>query len=88
MNESIRAQIASLGAGECVSRSQRVKMSAMGGMTALEIMDKMRLSIQPAVTRATRETGMSYRVEGGYWITRSGDLVLNVIVTVKEDLNG
>lgn len=86
MAESIRAQIVALGPGETVSRAHRFRLGELDPAAFRAEDAKLRSLMQPHVKRASAETRKRYRIEGGHWITRSGCLILNVVVSLDEEV--
>ena len=78
---SMRAKIAALKSGESFSCAERIDFDTATRETLAETMQAMRNAVTPSVNRASNETGNQYVVETGKWITRSGDVMLAVVVT-------
>jgi hypothetical protein len=80
---SFVARVASLKPGESEARAQRFDGSKTKCESAAEIGERLDNNARSAVTRAARQTGHSYKVERNQFITRSGDLMVTVIVTCE-----
>ena len=78
---SMRAKIAALKSGESFARAERIDFDSATRETLAETMQAMRNVVNPSANRASSETGNQYVVETGKWITRSGDVMLTVVVT-------
>ena len=78
---SMRAKIAALKTGESFSRAERIDFDSATKETLADTMQAMRNAVTPSANRASNETGNQYVVETGKWITRSGDVMLAVVVT-------
>jgi hypothetical protein len=82
---SFVSRVVSLKPGESEARAQRFDGRKTKCNTAAEIGERLDNNARAAVTRAARQTGMHYKVERNQFITRSGDLMVTVIVTCFKD---
>jgi len=78
---SMRAKIAALKTGESFSRAKPIDFDSATRETLAGKMEAMRNAMTPSASRTSSKTGNQYMVETGKWITRSGDMVLAVVVT-------
>jgi hypothetical protein len=79
--QSFVARIAALKPGKSEARAERFEGTKTRCSTAAEISERLDNNVRAAVVRAKRQTGMDYKVERHQFITRSGDLMVTVVVT-------
>ena len=82
---SFVSRVAALKPGQSEARAQRFDGAKTKCNTAAEIGERLDNNARAAVTRAQRQTGMSYKVERNQFITRSGDLMVTVVVTCFKE---
>ena len=83
-NLSLRNRIAGLPVGGSVAEAQRVPIKTMGEGDLIDVTEKLRNRMAPAVARAKAHTGHVYTLETGTIVTRSAAIIVNAIVTRIE----
>lgn len=84
-SQSFVARLVALKHGQSEARAQRFDGGKVKCNTAAEIGERLDNNARAAATRAQRQTGMHYKVERNQFITRSGDLMVTVIVTCFKE---
>jgi hypothetical protein len=79
--ESFFSRVVSLRPGESEAQARRFDGSKVKCNTAADIAERLDNTVRSATTRAQRQTKYAYKVERNHFITRSGDLVVTVVVT-------
>lgn len=78
---SLRARIAELDVGGSLAEVQRLQIGGTHEGGIENETEKLRNRINPNVARAKAQTGGTYTVENGSFLTRSRDLMLVFAVT-------
>lgn len=78
---SLRAQIAALAVGESVALPRRLALASTDEKAVSDALEALRNTAQPAAHRAKAQTGATYTIETGDFMTRDRALMLVVVVT-------
>jgi hypothetical protein len=79
--DSIRSQLSRLAIGESYSRAVRLDFDTTTRDGVTDALNAMRNALKSSIHNTAEETGFEFLMEYGEWLTRSRDIVLNVIVT-------
>ncbi len=78
---SFNRRLASLDVGDTVSISRRILRCSEEASDILGIKDKMRRSVNPAVSRARTKYGYDLVVEGGDYNTSDGHIIVTLAIS-------
>lgn len=81
---SFNRQLAALDVGETVAVSRRILRSSPDAGDLGSIKNKMRQSVNPAVSRARKRNSASYTADCGDYLTQDGHIIVCIAVTRTE----
>lgn len=83
--QSFNAQVRGLNIGECVAKAERFELGTRKAGEVGESLQKLRRTVNAAVSRIRDKTGNNFRVESGSFVTDDLNAALAVVTVTRVD---
>lgn len=84
LSPSFNAQLKALKAGESLAKAERFPIGSEHAQSVTEALQRMRRTINAAVSRIRTSTGSNFRVESGAMITSDNEAVVAVVAVTRN----